>query len=205
MNLITVCDATHANIMHLPAGHAAGYVTGTPDIAWTASDWDAHPGAIRIDQSPADTARDETADVLDYENGAATLADIPGWARAAWTNRSKGVRQGQRWPCVYASMSNVTPVANTLTAAKITSGVFLWIADWGIADAAAQADILKASGPWPVVGVQLRDAGLYDVSLFSSAWLGNVTGAKPAAKPAGITKTTAESALATLTAYVAES
>src|SRR5579875_2578767 len=106
MTLTTVYDCTGRNLAaalaQVPAGsQLAGYVTGTGPVPWTAADWQAHPTAVRIDQSPVITAADTTADVLDFEAGAATLADIVPWARAAWSNRSKGVRPGQRWPAIY--------------------------------------------------------------------------------------------------------
>ena len=81
---VLVFDATHDNIGALPAGaQVAGYTTGTgTHIRWTAADFAAHPGAVRIDQDPA--ASDPTADVLDIEAGAATPASAPGWVRRAW-------------------------------------------------------------------------------------------------------------------------
>lgn len=201
MNLLAVADATHANIGQLPAGmKAAGYTTGTADIAWTPADWNAHPNAVRICQDV--NASDTTADVLDRENGAAPLDKVVEWQQAAWKNRSQGVRVGQRWPCIYASQSNITPIANALTAAKITSGVFFWIANWNLTQAQADVDVLTGSGPWPVVGVQYQSTPHYDLSIFSGAWWGNVT-PKPA-PPSPITKVQAMAALVTLTGYVQE-
>jgi hypothetical protein len=204
MTIVTVYDMTGANIAAAPEGaQLAGYVTGTGDVPWTAADWAAHPGAIRIDQDPA--ASDATADVLDVEKGAATVADVVPWARAAYANRANGVRQGQRWPAIYASAANITPIANALEDAAITSGVFLWIANWNLTQEQAGTDILSAGGPWPVVGVQFRNSATYDVSLFSAEWLGDVTGAPPPTAPPKVTKAEAESALTTLTTYVTAS
>lgn len=177
-----VCDATHQNISHLPAGVlAAGYTTGSAGIAWTAADWTAHPHAVRIDQDPA--ASDKTADVLDVETGAATAADVVPWFRAALANYEKVARPGQRHPVIYASQSSLTPVANALVAGGVTAnGPGLWIASWSLAESGAVTDIAKAGGPYPVVGVQFMDNGLYDTSVFSAAWLSTVSAA-PAPPP----------------------
>ena len=203
MTIVTVYDCTHANLAAAPKGaQLAGYSTGSGGIAWTAADWAAHPGAVRIDQDPA--ASDHTADVLDVERGAAVLSDVAPWARAAHDSRSQGVRPGQRWPAIYASQANITPIANELKAAGIMSGVFLWMADWNLSQQQAGADLLGAGGPWPVVGVQFHDAGAYDVSLFSAAWLGNVAGAPKPPVPK-VSKAAAQAAQATVAAYIAES
>jgi hypothetical protein len=170
---VTVCDATHANIGHLPHGAAAGYTTGSADIRWTAADWAAHPGAVRIDQDPA--ASDKTADVLDVEAGAATLADCAPWAEAAAANFARGMRPGQRHPAIYMSLSMVTPVVNALIAGGIAEGVGLWIANWSLTAAQAATVVQLASGPFPVIGVQHANAGLFDVSVFSRDWLGAVS------------------------------
>jgi hypothetical protein len=167
-------DATHSDISSLPRGQAAGYVTGMDGIMWTEEDWAAHPRAVRIDQSPVNTSLDETADVLDYENGAATISDIADWAKAAFANYHAAARPGQRSPAIYMSAGNVTAVANALTAAKIT-GVGLWIASWTGNQSAAIAQVASGSGPYPVIGVQYEDAGAYDVDIFSVPWLTTVS------------------------------
>jgi hypothetical protein len=168
-------DATGANISHLPAGQAAGYVTGDDGVPWTAADWAEHPGAVRIDQSPVNTPADETADVADYENGAVTLADLPALVRAMQANFKAGTRPGQREPTVYASASSITPVVNELTAAGITSGVNLAVADYDGNVARATASVANASGPFPVVWEQYEDNGTYDSGIVSAAWLANVS------------------------------
>lgn len=167
-------DATHDNIGSLPKGQAAGYVTGSGGIMWTAGDWAAHPNAVRIDQSPVLSGTDETADVLDYENGAATISDIAPWAKAALVNYHNAVRPGQRVPAVYCSRSNLTAVANALVAGKLT-GVGLWVADWTGNEAIAAAQVASGSGPYPVIGVQYENAGDYDKNVFSVPWLTTVS------------------------------
>ena len=174
-------DAAHANIGSLPSGQAMGYATGSEWVIWTAADWDARPGALRVDQDP--DAADPTADVLDVESGAATPADAPGWHRRALADYESAKRPGQRRPAGYASMDNITPLVNALIAGGVTSAGLL-IADYSLTEAEAVALVANASGPFPVIGVQWRDAGAYDCDVFSVPWLEDVSG-KPAPVPPG--------------------
>jgi hypothetical protein len=168
-----VYDATHANIAHLPPfASYAGYVTGSPDIAWTTADFSKYPDAIRIDQTPVSGPWDATADVDDYENGAVTLGELGPRAKLRMAAYRDAMRPGQRTPVVYASASNVTPVVDALIAAGVTSGVGLWVAHWNVSEAVAIADVIAASGPFPIHGFQFTDnSGVYDTSVFSVAWL----------------------------------
>ena len=177
-----VHDAIGANVSHLPPGHAAGYTTGSGPVPWTAAQFLAHPGAVRIDQDPA--ASDATADVLDVENGAATPASAPGWCKRARVSYNSATRPGQRKPAVYVNRSNLTAVANELTAAGL-SGIGIWLAAPGTPQAAAEAEIEHASGPFPVIAVQFAFGGAFDTSVFSTAWLQEVSvnQPKPPAKP----------------------
>jgi hypothetical protein len=178
-------DATHGNIGALPAdGHPAGYSTGSPWIRWTPQDWEAHPGAVRFDQDPA--ASDPMADALDVESGTAAPGDAPGWYRRALADFHQARRPGQRWPAAYASMDSITSVANAFVAGGITSGPGLIIADYRLTRAEAVALVANASGPFPVVGAQYQDAGLYDCDIWSVPWLENVSG-KAAPPPAPLT------------------
>ena len=188
--VIDGADVTGASLSSLPPGFSvvAGYSTGSDGVPWSAEQWAEHPAAIRIDQSPEDTALDETADVLDYERGAATLADIAPWALAARAAWAKVTRPGQRHPAIYASADNLTAVCNALAAAKVT-GVGLFVADWNDTKEAAVAALAASSGPYPVVGVQYANEGLYDLDVFLASWV-NARSAKTspaapaAAKPA---------------------
>ena len=171
---VTVCDAIRANISHLPKGPAAGYTTGHGTVPWGAAEWKAHPGAVRICQDPG--ATDETADVLDVEAHAAGVGECARWAEAAAANVAAGKRPGQRHPAIYMSLSTVTPVVNALIAGGISEGVGLWVAHWGIAPDEAITVVQHAGGPFPIVGVQYRNAGTYDVSVFSRPWLAAVSG-----------------------------
>lgn len=170
MSIQVAYDCIRANIGRAPAGLLAGYTTGSSDIRWTAADWDAHPGAVRICQDPA--ASDDTADVLDVEAGAATLAGVVPWSKRALAGYRSGKRPGQRPPLIYCSQVSVTPVANVLTGAGLADGsVGLFIANWNLTQLQAVAEVLAASGPFPVHGLQFRNAGSFDVDVFSSAWL----------------------------------
>jgi hypothetical protein len=179
---VTVCDAIHANASHLPKGPAAGYTTGTGIVPWTPADWKAHPGAVRICQDPA--ASDTTADILDVERGAASPGAAARWAVAAVASYAAGKRPGQRLPAIYMSLSAVTPVVNALIAGGITEGPGLWIAHWGISPDEARTVVELGGGPFPVIGVQYRNAGTYDVSVFGKPWFDTVSG-DPAVRPAG--------------------
>jgi hypothetical protein len=187
MSTVLTYDAIGADVSHLPKGQAAGYSTGTGVVPWTVAQFAAHPGAVQIDQAPVNTALNERADIQDVETGAATPGDVVAWVKAARASFAAGSRHGQRLPAIYVNMSNVSAVANALTAAKLT-GVGLWIANWNLTQPEAEALISVASGPFPVVAVQFRNAGLYDVSVFSTAWLAEVSAAptppKPPAPPA---------------------
>jgi hypothetical protein len=178
--VVTVCDAIRVNVSHLPKGAAAGYSTGSGVVPWGAAEWKAHPGAVRICQDPP--ASDTTADVLDVEFQAATIARCAPWAEAAAANVAAGKRPGQRHPAIYMSLSAVTPVVNALIAGGITEGVSLWVANWSLTVAEATALVVHAGGPFPIVGVQYRNAGTYDVSVFSRPWLDAVSG-DPVTRP----------------------
>lgn len=185
MDLTTVYDCTGSNVgaFKVPPGVLlAGYVTGSGDVPWTDAQFSRAPNAVRIDQSPVNTPADETADVIDMENEAATLDDLVPWVHAARTNFALATRPGQREPCIYMSESRETDVVNALIAGGITSGVYLWrAAEMKAKDAASV--LQQAGGPFPIVGVQYEFNPTYDVSLFSSAWLNHVSGKPPASKP----------------------
>jgi hypothetical protein len=169
-------DATHSNIASLPKGaQVAGYVTGSEEVCWTSADWAAHPGAVRIDQSPLSTALDETADVLDVENGAATLTEIVGWARAALANFRAGKRPGQRSPLIYMSQDNVSAVISTLKAGGFPAGAIgLYVADWNFSTTVAAGDI-GPTGEFPTMAVQYSSGLDYDFDVFDTAWVNDVS------------------------------
>lgn len=184
--ITVVYDATHDYIGSLPPGASyAGYTTGTDGIPWTDADWAKYPDAIRIDQSPSASEWDSKADVDDYENGAVTIDDLAPRAKERLASFKSNARPGQRMPVVYVSQSNLTGVANALKNGGVT-GVGLWVANWNLTQVNATSEVLGGSGPYPIVGIQFHDAGSYDVSVFTTAWLtnrsgGNVAPKKPAA------------------------
>lgn len=186
MTLVWGWDATHSNLGGVPGGQGAGYTTGTPDIKWTPEDWASHPGAVRIDQDAADS--DPSADVLDVETGAATPASVPDWTDRAYADYHSGVRPGQRFPAVYASLDNVPAVAAELAARPPVSKPVLIVAHWGITmDEAAKLIGTQISG-LTVVGVQFANRGAFDSDVFDAAWLaavsdGPVTPVEPPSSP----------------------
>lgn len=191
MDLTVVIDCTGANLAAVDPPHGAliaGYTTGSGPVPWTPQQFAQHPGAVRIDQSPVNTAADETADVLDVERGAATIGDIPGWVRAAQANVIAGTRPGQRRPAVYLNRSELTPAANALNAAGITGGVAFWVAA-PMNEQEAAAMVATASGPFPVIGVQYAFQSLFDVSVVSTAWLNAVSKAPENSQPGPGTQT----------------
>lgn len=176
MGITVVYDATHTNIASLPAGKRAGYVTGKDGVQWLAEDWQANPDAIRIDQSPLSTVWDATADVDDYEKGAVSLNELAPRAKLRMAAYKTGTRPGQRTPLVYASASSLTDVCNALVSGGVTSGVGLWVANWNLTEPQSIAEVLAASGPFPIRGVQFHNAGTFDMSVFDSAWFETVSG-----------------------------
>lgn len=171
--IITAYDCTGANIGAAPKGQLLGYDTGSAGVPWTTADWAAHPGAVHIDQDVL--ASDFTADLLDVERGAATIAEAAHWFEQALANFHAAKRPGQRYPGIYISAAYITDLANALKAAGPQVTPRLFIAEWGVAPATADTQITDAAGPWPVVGCQIANRGAYDVDLVSSAWLTTVS------------------------------
>lgn len=175
MTAVNGYDVTSSNYALRPAtGQPALYITGSSDIVATKAMLAANPKAIQIDQSPVITAIDTTADVFDVERGAITIAELGEVIKDAWANFNKGVRPGQRKPMVYASLSNITAVANALVAAKTTAS--LWVAHWGVGVAEAIRQVNAASGPFPIHGFQYQNGSHFDLDVFSAEWLNDVSG-----------------------------
>ena len=173
MTVQIVIDATHRNILAIPKGTlAALYTTGSQDIQATQTDFDNHPNAVRICQ---DHGSDVTADIIDMETGAATPQDVITWLGKARNSFNSNMRPGQRWPGVYLSLSRLTEQANALVAAH-DNNVPLWIAEWGLSQATALANINAANGPFPTVAFQIKNLGTSDFSLFSTDWLNKRSG-----------------------------
>lgn len=181
MSITVVLDCTTLNFGKFPiptGAKMAGYVTGN-GVAWTTAQFAKFPDALRIDQTPASTPWDDTADVDDYERGAVTLPELAPRAKARQLAFKAAKRAGQRRPIIYASQNSLTDVANALIAGGVTSGIGLWVANWNFTEPQAIADVIAASGPFPIVGVQFTDnaksGGLFDTSVFSTAYLQDVS------------------------------
>lgn len=169
--ITAVFDVTGANFGQQPAGQLALYVTGSGGVPATAAQLNAHQDAVLIDQTPASGQWDSKADVDDYENGAVSIDELAPRAKERMASYNNVVRVGQRRPAIYASASNITPVVNALIKGGVNSGVGLWVANWSLTEAQAIQDVINASGPFPIIGVQFHNAGAFDISLFSTAWL----------------------------------
>lgn len=192
MSFTFAYDVTGAFFNTVPQGfQLCGYDTGSGGVPWTPAMWAAHPGAVHIDQAP-DTAlladmlklpgepvsTSFTSDVLDVETGAVPVGSplIASWAKAAMASYNANRRPGQRVPALYQSASNVTLNVNVLASAGI-EGIGLWIANWGMSNAQAIAQLAAAAGPYPIIGFQVADVGDYDADIFSTSWLDTVSGA----------------------------
>lgn len=174
MTLVWGWDATHSNLGGVPAGQGAGYTTGTPDIQWTAEDWAAHPGAVRIDQDAS--GDDATADVIDDEPGADSDTGSVGWYKRALAAFNAGTRPGQRRPAFYRDLDGVPELAAAVDAAGLGQGLPLWLAHWGISMDAASALIGTMIDGFRVIGVQFANRGAFDADVWDAAWLAAVSG-----------------------------
>jgi hypothetical protein len=176
INVIEAQDATTTNASAIPSGVlACGYDTGG-GIAWTPAQFAAHNTpypAIHIDQDPS--ASDATADILDVESGAATVAEIPGWIIRARAKYAAKVRPSQRWPGIYLSMGNLSAAVSALQGAGIVNVPF-WTAQPGIGLAAATQRVVTATGPYPCIGVQYQYNTLTDLNVFNEEWVKTMTG-----------------------------
>ncbi len=173
MGFTVVYDVTGSNFGHQPAGNVALYVTGSQGVPATAAQLAKHPEAVLIDQTPASGQWDNKADVDDYERGAVRLDELAGRAKARISSFNSAARPGQRSPAVYASASNISDVVNNLIKGGVKSGVGLWVANWSLSEPTAISEVINASGPFPIIGVQFHNAGLFDISVFSTTWLNN--------------------------------
>jgi len=183
-------DATGANLHAAPAGQGATYTTGDDGVAATAGQLADHPGIVRICQDAG--ATDDTADVLDIETGAATIADAEGWIRRARESWELGKRPGQRRPALYMSAANVAGNLAALRAAKVGFPVHLFVAHWGVTRDEAAQEIRDTHGDMPEVGFQYHKHPDFDEDVWSAGWLADVSktpGPTPAEPATGWTET----------------
>lgn len=129
-----MADAIHDNVRSIPSGVqlVAGYVTGSPDIQWTAADWALFPGIphVTIDQgftgSPVPSAIVRDVETGAWGAGAAvterpwtpprptiycnqsTLASVTGagWRGDLWV-AIIGWQPGQPWPAPVQAAVNL--------------------------------------------------------------------------------------------------
>ncbi len=153
----------------------AGYVSGADhSYWWTAGDWARWPEAahVRID---TDASAALNSDVLDVENGDATVADAVSWVRTRQS--AKGW-----WSFVYCNASTLPALQAAMKAAGLTK-VGYWMADWSLTEAEAAAkltgDIVAVQYASPSTGAP---AG-HDVSVSNKTWM-PLPGATPPAPPA---------------------
>lgn len=182
-------DATGAQLDGAPHGQGATYTTGSDGIAATPAQLADRPGIVRICQDAG--ATDETADVLDIETGAATVADAAGWIKRARASYAAGKRPGQREPALYRSGGALRDLFDVLDAARVTGRVWIWVAHWGVTPSEAAAQVAESTGDRPLCGFQYHNHPDFDEDIWLSAWLGNVS-AKPAPKPAPSAPTVTE-------------
>lgn len=145
-------DTIHDNVRNIPVGtpRVAGYVTGTADIKWTPQDWARFPksGKAPIDQSPGLAAyASNEAMIADIEPLAGT---VPAYVRAC----QERVRAGHPL-CFYCSQNTVAQVSAALVNAKIPlANCWVWIANWNLSQAGADAMLGTSVAGVKVVAVQ---------------------------------------------------
>lgn len=115
-----------------------GYVTGTPDVDFTAGDWEelaGHVGLFRIDQSPAlSLFASGAADCADLEPGAATLE------QAAIQTEGREHRGWWSWWYVpHAEEGYSLAEARAIVQSHQYRKVRFWVADWSMSLATATA------------------------------------------------------------------
>jgi hypothetical protein len=132
-------DAIRVNARNIPrsAPKVAGYVTGTGDVPWTATEWGYFPraGHVRIDQSPGLTVfAAGQADVADVEYLAGT---IDSFTRAI----RERIDAGHQWSTIYGTDGTIAAAAAALQAAGphgwYYGHVDSWVADWNLNEASA--------------------------------------------------------------------
>jgi hypothetical protein len=145
-------DAISANVGNVPAStpKVGGYVTGTPDIKWTAQDWARFPkaGTVRIDQSPGLSA---------YATNEGSVADIEalaGTVSSFVTASEARMRLGRLLWC-YVTESTLNEVAAALKDAGIPlDKCGAWLADWNMSEAEADAALGTSMAGIRLVAVQ---------------------------------------------------
>lgn len=182
--MIDTIGATARNIP-VRADVVAGYITGSPDIIWSTSDWTMHLGQhITIDQSNGPAVI--TADVYDVEAGAKTLAQAIAGAR---DRKSAGFPHS----VIYISAASLTAARAAVAAAGLTGHVYWLVANWALDQAEASAlirgDIIGIQFASPTTNpdtilpgtnhTTLREANC-DLSVIADWWKPSLEQAQPA-------------------------
>jgi len=140
-------DTIHCNVPSIPAGFqaVAGYVTGTPDIRWTATDWSRFSTRFKVRINQENRSDPMLGSVFDIQPDAWTNED----AAAACLARQDAGRPS----ACYTMQGNVTPLVNALVAAGVAQAD-LWVANWNLSQTQAANIVANRSGPYPIVCVQ---------------------------------------------------
>lgn len=127
MSFVIQVDATHANVKNLPGNLIAvmGYDTGTPDIAWTASDWARFPlaGEVHVDQS---------ASLSRFAEGKSDVADVEPFAGTvdAFISAARAREEMNLDSTIYISYNPLFAAIKQFDAAKLKR-VRWFVADYG--------------------------------------------------------------------------
>jgi hypothetical protein len=164
--------ADSVTVANLPAGYAAyaGYVDGSfqtfPQLKIRFPT--AHLLSIAV-------FTNSDADCLDIENGDATPAQAPAWAR-------RQAARGEARPCLYANASTIPAVISALQGAGIArSQVRLWSAHYGLGPHICGPTSCKYPGVPQMDGTQYTDQGhglhgsQIDVSALNDNFFGGTT------------------------------
>jgi hypothetical protein len=150
VSVLTAVDTIHKYVTNIPEdnpaiGQVQGYITGDADIRWTSEDWKRFPRyrELSIAQLPDN---DPAAWVLDVEPNAAT--DL---AAVDWTKKRHAAK---RPAFIYVSKDNVAALYRSLAAAKEVDQTYIWLANWNLDQAEAEAMIGTEYEGFKVVGVQ---------------------------------------------------
>jgi hypothetical protein len=137
-------DGTHSAAHHIPVSipKVAGYITGTPDIQWTADDWKLFDssGHVRINQGfGSDLAHVLSCDCLDVEGRAITAQQAAQMVKIRHEHKLH--------TDIYASESKVAEVVAALDSIAFgvphwyDGHVDLWLADWNLSEKTAAAKL----------------------------------------------------------------
>lgn len=148
--VLTAVDTIGKYVDNIPVDSAAiqqvnGYITGSDGVKWNKEDWDRFPHYTkkRIAQL---TQNDPGADILDVEPDAATDPAAVVWVKA---------RHDSKQPAhIYVSSSNVAALYNALDKAGEVEQTYLWLANWSLDEAEAQALLGTNYGGFRVEMVQ---------------------------------------------------